>query len=595
MFFGVQILGKKRPLSTAWLLGCGRKITKRKIMKEDILKTCDMIMSPVVPLALRLSAILMSGVIMIFHQKQQYILDEAFGAIRSARQRGKHRDGATTTSLSNKQATSRTARTETTVTFRSNMREETVNEVSKHVEEIFLQEFLSTQPESSDLRLSVDKRSLEYFSSGSGLKTRDDSSLSHNPSLGSGGAGPQVMGSSLDSQLDLQLGGDTFLPEGDEAMQMEAAAAGSEHNNDDLMKDFFFTDQRDQSQSQDLSHPHQPQASSDQELGPRLEEDIPQEDRNQEEEGAQALAHGAGGASVGPKRKGRKRKRGQRQQRIHVDGSEITIPRETIRNWLRDVSDIICTRPVYERKRIFGAKDNKAKLQKTPASASVGLQEDLKNLLDLFSEDSPVPSSLEAADAGAGLAAADDDVARDANIEMEVLRQEDGSAGHLSPRGVSDGGAIFNTSSSEEDRRDQGEAVDQDAFLQSLPEILLPPTDDFVLPETNEAEAGLGSPLDRQYENISFSPLRLPSQPSQPTDGSPHNYSGEAAERVLDFYAAQQEGEGGSLSFGGLMRAHGVKRADVARVFFLSLVLHSKGLVTMTQNNGADILVTLAP
>ena len=41
MFFGVQILGKKRPLSNAWLLGCGRKIGKKKIMKENIAKTCE--------------------------------------------------------------------------------------------------------------------------------------------------------------------------------------------------------------------------------------------------------------------------------------------------------------------------------------------------------------------------------------------------------------------------------------------------------------------------------------------------------------------------------------------------------------------------
>ena len=46
-----------------------------------------MIISPVVPLALRLSAVLMSGVIMIFHAKQQYLVEEAHGAVRSARQR----------------------------------------------------------------------------------------------------------------------------------------------------------------------------------------------------------------------------------------------------------------------------------------------------------------------------------------------------------------------------------------------------------------------------------------------------------------------------------------------------------------------------
>ena len=70
MFFGNQILGKKEPLGVAWQSGCGNKVTKRMVMRENILRTCDAIMQPVIPLALRLSAILMSGVVTIFHKKQ---------------------------------------------------------------------------------------------------------------------------------------------------------------------------------------------------------------------------------------------------------------------------------------------------------------------------------------------------------------------------------------------------------------------------------------------------------------------------------------------------------------------------------------------
>ncbi|QDZ20391.1 hypothetical protein A3770_04p29090 [Chloropicon primus] len=565
MFFGIQILGKKQPLSTAWLLGCGRKIGKKKIMREDILRTCDMIMSPVVPLALRLSAILMSGVILIFHQKQQYILDDARSVRRRSRKRHCGADRATSASTVrlksgvSRQATSRThtaAKTEDTVTFRSTRCDETRNEVSKHVEEIFLQEFLSTQPESSDLGQSLDKRSLEYFSSGSALKAREDSSMSYSPHRYAGG-----VRSSLESQqLDIQIGEDTFMP-----MPDEGEGNMPEAFQDDMMKDFFFTTdgQQQVSQPADVSNadgPHVPEGSAV----------LASEDRGGEQEAEVAQV-------VNQKKPARGRKR--KSTKVHLDRSSISLPRETIRDWLRDASDIICSQPLLERRNAAGKRKS---LKSAAASSSSILREACAELLDLFSAD---PSEDAAAENSEG------QVNSDGNIEMEILRQQDGN---LSPRRVSD--AVFYTSSEEEGGvRDVMGEFDQDnpEFVQAP--FLLPPTDEFVLPETNEADQ-LDLPLGRQYENIAFTPLRLPTQPSQTAGDSPYDFSAEARTKVLDFFASQSQGDGdagSAINFSRLMSTHSIKRSDVARVFFHTLVLHSRGEVRMAQTEDMSLLVNV--
>ena len=567
MFFGVQILGRKQPLSTAWLLGCGRKITKRKVMKEDILKTCEMIMQPVVPLALRLSAVLMSGVILLFHQKQQYILDDCHDALRSARsaaRRSKHRDDRTTIATS-KATHGRTedtvTRTRTTFRSRGEARggEVTVNDVSRHVEEIFLQEFLSTQPASDDLRMSVDKRSLEFFSSGSGLKSasREEGSFSYNPSISAGGqhVPGAAVASSLDSQpIDLQIGEDTFLQPHEEETTMKASY------DDDLMKDFFFTTNGDEQNSE---RNHQDNSNSDNAAQVSAQ-------ASEQEEPLQHTAE----AQTKKKRRYRKRKR---NVKIQDDGFDVTLPRETIREWLKDASDIICNRPLFERK---GPRSKRLKLDSQSDEAGV-LRNACSDLLKLFSDD--LPTIYEEQEEN-------NEMANSQEIEVEVLRQQEDS---MSPRGVSD--AIFNTSSSEEEgvpRVAAGEFVPEEAapFLQTLPDLSLPPTDEFMLAETNEMSQFL-SPSNRQYENIAFTPLRLPTQ-SQGDQDSPYNYATEAAERVLSFFS-EKERETSPIDFSGLMKTNSIGRADVARIFFHSLVLHSKGSIQMTQNDQSTILINV--
>ena len=97
-------------------------------------------MQPVVPLALRLSAILMSGVIMCFHQKQQYILNDFHQAMRSvtnkfSRQSESKVKKERTLSVSH-QMKSASKRNEDDTTIRY---EDEVDVMSKHAEEIFMQ------------------------------------------------------------------------------------------------------------------------------------------------------------------------------------------------------------------------------------------------------------------------------------------------------------------------------------------------------------------------------------------------------------------------------------------------------------------------
>ncbi|KAF4380114.1 hypothetical protein F8388_018238 [Cannabis sativa] len=45
------------------------KINRRKLHKIDIIKICDEILNPSVPMALRLSGILMGGVVIVYERK----------------------------------------------------------------------------------------------------------------------------------------------------------------------------------------------------------------------------------------------------------------------------------------------------------------------------------------------------------------------------------------------------------------------------------------------------------------------------------------------------------------------------------------------
>ena len=64
-------------------MGCGRKITRRQVLKEDLGATCERILQPEVPLALRLSAVLMSGVVLLHGRKVQLFVDDVQERVRA--------------------------------------------------------------------------------------------------------------------------------------------------------------------------------------------------------------------------------------------------------------------------------------------------------------------------------------------------------------------------------------------------------------------------------------------------------------------------------------------------------------------------------
>ncbi|OAY73403.1 Sister chromatid cohesion 1 protein 1 [Ananas comosus] len=52
------------------------KINRRKLDKLDIIKICEEILNPTVPMALRLSGILMGGVVIVYERKVKLLYDD---------------------------------------------------------------------------------------------------------------------------------------------------------------------------------------------------------------------------------------------------------------------------------------------------------------------------------------------------------------------------------------------------------------------------------------------------------------------------------------------------------------------------------------
>jgi len=85
MFYGQQVLGRKAPLGRCWLLGCGRSVGRRAILREDVRQACELILEPEVPMALRLSAVLMHGVVLIHRTQVELTLKDVDRASRDLR------------------------------------------------------------------------------------------------------------------------------------------------------------------------------------------------------------------------------------------------------------------------------------------------------------------------------------------------------------------------------------------------------------------------------------------------------------------------------------------------------------------------------
>mmetsp|Transcript_2754 Transcript_2754/g.6625 ORF Transcript_2754/g.6625 Transcript_2754/m.6625 type:complete len:135 (+) Transcript_2754:104-508(+) len=116
----------------------------------------------------------------------------------------------------------------------------------------------------------------------------------------------------------------------------------------------------------------------------------------------------------------------------------------------------------------------------------------------------------------------------------------------MSPTAVND--AMFDSCSSDQENADRNRntantamAGDAAPFTEDSPHFVIP-TDDFILPDTNEASQLPRPSLDRQYENISFLPLRMDSQDFQATQsqGTPYFHSSKFTQRLFDFYVEVQ-------------------------------------------------------
>uniref|UniRef100_A0A0E0DUV9 Rad21/Rec8-like protein N-terminal domain-containing protein n=1 Tax=Oryza meridionalis TaxID=40149 RepID=A0A0E0DUV9_9ORYZ len=77
MFYSHQLLARKAPLGQIWMAATlHSKINRKRLDKLDIIKICEEILNPSVPMALRLSGILMGGVAIVYERKVKALYDD---------------------------------------------------------------------------------------------------------------------------------------------------------------------------------------------------------------------------------------------------------------------------------------------------------------------------------------------------------------------------------------------------------------------------------------------------------------------------------------------------------------------------------------
>ncbi|CAM8965011.1 unnamed protein product [Rhodiola kirilowii] len=77
MFYSHQLLARKTPMGQIWMAATlHAKINRRKLDKLNIIKICEEILNPTVPMALRLSGILMGGVVIVYERKVKLLYDD---------------------------------------------------------------------------------------------------------------------------------------------------------------------------------------------------------------------------------------------------------------------------------------------------------------------------------------------------------------------------------------------------------------------------------------------------------------------------------------------------------------------------------------
>ncbi|KAI3517456.1 hypothetical protein L1887_16671 [Cichorium endivia] len=77
MFYSHQLLARKAPLGQIWMAATMHaKINRRKLDKLNIINICEEILNPSVPMALRLSGILMGGVVIVYQRKVKLLYED---------------------------------------------------------------------------------------------------------------------------------------------------------------------------------------------------------------------------------------------------------------------------------------------------------------------------------------------------------------------------------------------------------------------------------------------------------------------------------------------------------------------------------------
>ncbi|XP_031486907.1 sister chromatid cohesion 1 protein 1 [Nymphaea colorata] len=77
MFYSHQLLSRKAPLGQIWMAATMQaKLNRRILSKINIVDICEQILNPAIPLALRLSGILMGGVVIVYNRKVKLLYED---------------------------------------------------------------------------------------------------------------------------------------------------------------------------------------------------------------------------------------------------------------------------------------------------------------------------------------------------------------------------------------------------------------------------------------------------------------------------------------------------------------------------------------
>lgn len=200
-----------------------------------------------------------------------------------------------------------------------------------------MQEFLATQP-GEKTAVSSD-RSLSLFSRDS-TPVKKDQSTSNQMAFDSGMPSFENL-----QAMSMEISEDTFLQQADESIMVDS---GVDIN---LMKDFFVVESQNEAQPQQSSQPPQQENMT------------------------------AAAKQQAPEKTARRRRKKDSLSLYRSEGV-ITLPRETIREWLKDVSDIVCQRPLLSKSK-RGSK--RVRLDPAP-NKSPNLQGACAELLELFEQ-----------------------------------------------------------------------------------------------------------------------------------------------------------------------------------------------------------------